>query len=105
MDNRHPIPNGVTPRAEVACTGIVKARGRSDFVPLRKQKACRVELEIGPMDVILVAYGETADRLAAVATASVVRASGELHITQWSTGDGRIHQAVAVKVENLDVQT
>lgn len=104
MDKRHPIPANFTPRSHVRLSGIVKARGNAEFAPLTRQKVCRVELEVGDLDVNVMACGELADKLACLLSGSLVRITGPLNILRWETGDGTIHERVGISVEELHVE-
>ncbi len=102
MDKRHSVPADITAGATVVFTGLIKARGKSEFVPLTRQKTCHVGVEVEDMDVTAMAYDELADTLAGLATATVIHATGKLHVAQWNTGDGRLHHKVAVRLETID---
>ena len=54
------------------------------------------------MDVMLMAYGDLAETLADMSTATAVRVKGQLHIAEWGTGDGKIHHRMGVRVEVIN---
>lgn len=102
MDHRHPVRSGVTVGAEVVLTGLIKVRGKSEFAPVTRQKACRVEVEVGDMDVVVLGHGTIADKLAGFPTATAVKVEGELCIATWTTGDGTTHRQTGVFAETVD---
>lgn len=105
MDRRHPVPGHVTPAASITLTGIVKAKGRSEFAPLTRCKICRIEVEMGKLDITVMAYGDAADQLAEIGTGTPVRIEGRIDLVQWDTGDGQIHQRMGVRAEQINVAT
>ncbi len=103
MGKRHTVPASATPRARCNVTGLLKLQGRSEFAPIVRKKVCRVELEIGDMDLDVVAYGDLADRLSSITSASVVQIEGELRVDRWKTGDGTSHHKTVICAEEINV--
>jgi len=101
MAKRHPIPDGIRPSATVELIGLIKTRTRSEFVPLTKQYVCRMEVEVGDMDIVVMVQGDLANSACYSAT-TPVRVKGALQLIQWDTGDGKLHTQTGVLAEELD---
>lgn len=72
---------------------------------MTRQTICRLEIEVGDMDVTVIGYDEIAEELAGLKTAAVVTLEGPLQIVKWDTGDGQIHHRVGVRVERCGKTT
>jgi len=100
MANRHSTPSGFA-CAEIALAGLLKKQATVTYSPLHRRKICRVDIEVGTMDVPVVAYNDRALELSKLPTATPVQIQGTLDVMTWTTPDDTEHELMLVVAKKI----
>jgi single-stranded DNA-binding protein len=96
---RKELPPNLRARNEVTLVGALQVQASANHVPQNDTYVGRGKLEVGDIDVPLIAYGDVAKEMAEPLAGAVVKVTGRLVFHHWKTtlGDDRSRSEVEVK--------
>jgi hypothetical protein len=91
----------IPPVAEARLVGCVAEQGKLQSAS--GAKICRIVIQVGGVDFILVARNDLGEHLAACNGGDEIEAKGKIILHNWSTGGGAKREAVTIEVTEFGV--
>ncbi len=99
--SRMPIPEGTAPLTDVRVLGVIGRPAKVEASEALRTDIAKAVIEVGLLDITVVALGELALQLSACHRGTVVEVRGAITIHDWTTSANERHQKFEIEAKEL----